>query len=208
MRMRGSRLSLHARASSPDPRGLFDLLQHAVALSRETGGAYDVTSGALSEAWGFVRGPKRVPDPETLTEARARTGWQHLHLDPERLVVEVTETAVFEGGTAVDTLQTLVGLGVKVALDDFGTGHSSLGLLRTCPADTLKVDKSFIARLRETSEQVQTIALHPVEVRLARYLLSRLPPDRECDGAARTGVTGGDTTTIEPSCTRLVRPAT
>jgi thiamine biosynthesis lipoprotein len=67
--------------------GLFGLLKEAVALSRETGGAYDVTSGALSEAWGFVRGPKRVPDPETLAEARGRTGWHHLRLDPERRTV-------------------------------------------------------------------------------------------------------------------------
>ena len=65
-----------------EPR-LFGLLQQALALSRETGGAYDVTSGALSEAWGFVRGPKRVPAPEMLAEARTRTGWHHLRLDPE-----------------------------------------------------------------------------------------------------------------------------
>ena len=43
-------------------RGLFGLLEVAVGLSRETDGAYDVTAGALSEAWGFVKGPKRVPD--------------------------------------------------------------------------------------------------------------------------------------------------
>ncbi len=61
--------------------GLFGLLERAVTLSEQTGGAYDVTSGALSLAWGFVRGPKRVPDPETLADARARTGWQHLKLD-------------------------------------------------------------------------------------------------------------------------------
>ncbi len=67
--------------------GLFGLLQDAVTLSRETGGAYDVTSGALSEAWGFVKGPRRVPDPATLAGARARTGWQHLRLDPERRTV-------------------------------------------------------------------------------------------------------------------------
>jgi FAD:protein FMN transferase len=67
--------------------GLFGLLQNAITLSRETGGAYDVTSGALSEAWGFVKGPKRVPDPATLAEARARTGWHHLRLDPERRTV-------------------------------------------------------------------------------------------------------------------------
>ncbi len=67
--------------------GLFGLLERAVALSKLTGGAYDVTSGALSQAWGFVRGPKRVPDAETLAEARARTGWQHLRLDPENRTV-------------------------------------------------------------------------------------------------------------------------
>jgi thiamine biosynthesis lipoprotein len=67
--------------------GLFRLLQDAITLSRETGGAYDVTAGALSEAWGFVKGPKRVPDPESLAQARARTGWRHLRLDPERRTV-------------------------------------------------------------------------------------------------------------------------
>jgi FAD:protein FMN transferase len=68
-------------------RGLFGLLELAVAVSRETEGAYDVTAGALSEAWGFVKGPKRVPDKQSLAVARARTGWNHLRLDPERRTV-------------------------------------------------------------------------------------------------------------------------
>jgi diguanylate cyclase (GGDEF)-like protein len=65
------------------------------------------------------------------------------------LVVEVTETAVFEGGPAVAALHELRSLGVRIALDDFGTGHSSLGLLQTVPVDTLKVDKSFVDRITE-----------------------------------------------------------
>jgi EAL domain-containing protein (putative c-di-GMP-specific phosphodiesterase class I) len=85
---------------------------------------------------------------DDVKDALAATGF-----DPERVVVEVTETAVFDGGFAVDTLQNLVGLGVKVALDDFGTGHSSLGLLRTVPADTLKVDKSFVDGIGLASEE-------------------------------------------------------
>jgi diguanylate cyclase len=60
------------------------------------------------------------------------------------LAVEVTETAVFEGGRAVQALEDLHALGVLIALDDFGTGHSSLGLLQTVPVDILKVDKSFV----------------------------------------------------------------
>jgi EAL domain-containing protein (putative c-di-GMP-specific phosphodiesterase class I) len=72
---------------------------------------------------------------------------------PDRLVVEVTETAVFDGGPALDALHDLVRMGVKVALDDFGTGHSSLGLLRTVPADTLKVDKSFVDGIGGSSEE-------------------------------------------------------
>ncbi|MEV4641035.1 bifunctional diguanylate cyclase/phosphodiesterase [Actinoplanes sp. NPDC049548] len=60
------------------------------------------------------------------------------------LTIEVTETAVFGGGQAVQTVQDLHDLGVRIALDDFGTGHSSLGLLQTVPVDVLKVDKSFV----------------------------------------------------------------
>lgn len=67
--------------------GLFDLLDRAVKLSAATGGAYDVTTGALSEAWGFFRGPRRVPDPDTLADARERTGYYHLQLDPQNKTV-------------------------------------------------------------------------------------------------------------------------
>jgi thiamine biosynthesis lipoprotein len=67
--------------------GLFGLLEQAVAIGRATQGAYDVTAGALSVAWGFFKGPKRVPSPEVLAEARARTGQHHLTLDPDRRTV-------------------------------------------------------------------------------------------------------------------------
>ncbi|MEV4514056.1 bifunctional diguanylate cyclase/phosphodiesterase [Dactylosporangium sp. NPDC049525] len=69
------------------------------------------------------------------------------------LVVEVTETAVFDSDTALDTLRAVRALGVRIALDDFGTGHSSLGLLQTAPVDILKVDKSFIDHVGTPSRQ-------------------------------------------------------
>ncbi|KUL25293.1 putative bifunctional diguanylate cyclase/phosphodiesterase [Actinoplanes awajinensis] len=77
--------------------------------------------------------------PQTVADTLAATG-----LPPACLTVEVTETAVFQGGRAVEALHELRALGVRIALDDFGTGHSSLGLLRTVPVDILKVDKSFV----------------------------------------------------------------
>ena len=67
--------------------GLFGLLEKARAISAWSGGAYDVTAGALSEAWGFVRGPKRVPTEAERAEALARSGWRKLRLDRERLAV-------------------------------------------------------------------------------------------------------------------------
>ncbi|MEU8243330.1 bifunctional diguanylate cyclase/phosphodiesterase [Actinoplanes missouriensis] len=78
----------------------------------------------------------------------------HRHrLSPDRITIEITETAVFAGGVALGTVRELRELGVGLALDDFGTGHSSLTLLRTCPVTTLKVDKSFIDDLNGTAEQ-------------------------------------------------------
>jgi thiamine biosynthesis lipoprotein len=74
--------------------GLFRLLELALGLGEATGGAYDVTTGALSQAWGFFKGPRRVPDPQTLADARARTGQHHLTLDPERLTVTFDRAGV------------------------------------------------------------------------------------------------------------------
>ncbi|MCY1136468.1 EAL domain-containing protein [Actinoplanes sp. Pm04-4] len=79
-------------------------------------------------------------------------------LPPHVLTVEVTETAVFDGGTALEELEAIAALGVKIALDDFGTGHSSLGLLRTCPADVLKVDKSFVDDVTTDGPQTVVVA--------------------------------------------------
>ncbi|MFC7532261.1 putative bifunctional diguanylate cyclase/phosphodiesterase [Actinoplanes sp. GCM10030250] len=89
------------------------------------------------------------PDlPGLVADALHRYG-----LAPDRITIEITETAVFAGGAALSTVRELRDLGVGVALDDFGTGHSSLTLLRTCPVTTLKVDKSFIDDLNGTAEQ-------------------------------------------------------
>lgn len=76
----------HLGPVTVEPR-LFRLLRFAVELSGATGGAYDVAAGSLSEAWGFVRGPRRVPTPEALAEARDRAGSHHLRLDPDRRTV-------------------------------------------------------------------------------------------------------------------------
>jgi diguanylate cyclase (GGDEF)-like protein len=67
-------------------------------------------------------------------------------LDPRALTVEVTESAVMDDiEQACSMLNRLHALGVGVSIDDFGTGHSSLEHLARLPADTLKLDRSFIA---------------------------------------------------------------
>jgi thiamine biosynthesis lipoprotein len=62
---------------------LFQLLARAKHLWQETGGAFDVTLGALIKAWGFYRREGQVPNPEQLAEGRTRIGFEHVHLDPE-----------------------------------------------------------------------------------------------------------------------------
>lgn len=69
-------------------------------------------------------------------------------LEPGRLVLEITETALLEEPDhTMDVLAALRRLGVRVALDDFGTGYSSLSHLRRFPIDVLKVDQSFVSDL-------------------------------------------------------------
>ena len=73
-------------------------------------------------------------------------------LPPERLWLELTETALLpDAPFAIQTLERLRGLGVRVALDDFGIGHSSFARLKRLPIDGLKIDRSFVAGLPDDS---------------------------------------------------------
>jgi diguanylate cyclase (GGDEF)-like protein len=69
--------------------------------------------------------------------------------DPDWCVdIEITEGAlVGDSSACVHELRLLRAAGVHIAIDDFGTGFSSLGRLSELPIDTLKIDRSFTARL-------------------------------------------------------------
>jgi diguanylate cyclase (GGDEF)-like protein len=70
------------------------------------------------------------------------------------ITFELTETAAMRDlDMAVATLDRLRDLGARIALDDFGTGYSSLSYLRQLPLDRIKIDRSFVADLGESSRR-------------------------------------------------------
>ena len=71
-----------------------------------------------------------------------------LSLEPERLELEITETALFNHSVdCVRLIRQLKHLGVSISLDDFGTGYSSLSYLTMFPFDKIKIDRSFTANM-------------------------------------------------------------
>ena len=70
------------------------------------------------------------------------------HLNPEQLVLEVTESVMMtDPDRARSTLTQLADVGIKIAIDDYGTGHASLTSLQHLPVSELKIDRSFIRHL-------------------------------------------------------------
>jgi diguanylate cyclase (GGDEF)-like protein len=67
-------------------------------------------------------------------------------LSPERLVVEIAESAL-AGDRVVDDVTALRLMGVRTALDDFGSGHSSLPGLGRLPLDIIKLDRALLSRI-------------------------------------------------------------
>jgi len=69
-------------------------------------------------------------------------------LDAENLALEITESAFIDDvETARATVNRLRAIGVEWSIDDFGTGYSSLSHLHRLHFDTLKIDRSFVARM-------------------------------------------------------------
>ncbi|MDX5334414.1 MAG: bifunctional diguanylate cyclase/phosphodiesterase [Gammaproteobacteria bacterium] len=71
-------------------------------------------------------------------------------LAPDTLQLEVTESAIMEDAdTVIDCLRGVRSRGMGLSIDDFGTGYSSLSYLHEIPADTVKIDRSFVSRMLE-----------------------------------------------------------
>jgi len=95
---------------------------------------------------------------------RVTRGLEQRRLAADRLILEVTESAVMRDTViACQILEQIRELGIHVAVDDFGTGYSSLAQLKTLPVDELKIDKSFVLEVTENRDDAlivkSTIAL-------------------------------------------------
>jgi len=72
----------------------------------------------------------------------------YLHLDPQKIQLELTETSYLDDhNTVLNNIEKISDLGVGLAIDDFGTGFASLSYLHRIPATAIKIDKSFIQYL-------------------------------------------------------------
>jgi len=94
---------------------------------------------------------------ELVASALAQAG-----LDPARLELEITETALLDNTESVlAALRGIRALGVKISMDDFGTGYSSLSYLQKFPFHKIKIDQSFVRRMagdRESEAIVKAVA--------------------------------------------------
>jgi diguanylate cyclase (GGDEF)-like protein/PAS domain S-box-containing protein len=79
-------------------------------------------------------------------------------LSPTRLELEITEGVLVEDfDRGLSILRRLKALGVRIAMDDFGTGYSSLSYMQAFPFDKIKIDQSFISKVKSNPQSAAIV---------------------------------------------------
>ncbi len=73
---------------------LFFVLSKAQEVSRQSGGAFDVTIGPVVQLWRKARKQQKLPDPEKLAAARALVGWRNIRLDLDKRTVQLLKPGI------------------------------------------------------------------------------------------------------------------
>ncbi len=90
---------------------------------------------------------------ETVMNALLETGFPSEHL-----CLEITERCrLLDMDLLKNVITVLRAQGIKIALDDFGTGFSSIGVLKSLPFDTIKIDRCFVSRIVEDEKEREVI---------------------------------------------------
>lgn len=106
-----------------------------------------------------------LADPELCKQLLERM--QQHDLPNNALVIEITESILIQAGSgSFEQLRQLAEHGFSISLDDFGTGYSSLSYLDKLPVSRLKIDRSFVQRIDETTQD----KLLPAIIHLANDL--------------------------------------
>jgi len=138
------------------PPAAFASVLDAPRLARRIGCFVLESALAQAEVWHRQGLPLRVSvnmstyhllDQEFLSDLQTALG-AHTDLPASSVEIEVTETApLLDFAKAEKTLLACNRLGVRIALDDFGTGNASLTYLQKLPAQTIKIDQSFVRNI-------------------------------------------------------------
>jgi thiamine biosynthesis lipoprotein len=144
------------------------VLEAALRLWHESGGAYDITVEPLVRAWGFLGGPRRVPSDEEVRTAMAHVGAERVHYrsDTRTLRFDDPETRIDLGGIAkgyaVDVAaESLAAHGVRDALVDLSGNMFALGMPAGQPGWRIGIRDPrdripYLARLALTGQGIST----------------------------------------------------
>ena len=130
-----------------------------LATAEESGLIIEIGEKVLHSVCTMLTARPDLPGPISVNQSAvqvSRPGWKDRFLtilqshgvDPQRMVIELTETAVLSvDPRTIDDLVELRGQGIGIHVDDFGTGYSSISLLRDLPVTGLKLDLSFTRQI-------------------------------------------------------------